>query len=102
MYQDPSYYHLTEDAFKDTTVLDAGCGNTGYLQVVLHRLGVARITCLDIGSEWISPLQDVMEKHSVPSEKLTYVPGGTDNLPFDDDAFDLVFSNGVLPHLNDV
>jgi 2-polyprenyl-3-methyl-5-hydroxy-6-metoxy-1,4-benzoquinol methylase len=46
---DPESYDLTADFFVGKHVLDAGCGNSGYFQVAMHRLGARKVTCLDIG-----------------------------------------------------
>jgi ubiquinone/menaquinone biosynthesis C-methylase UbiE len=99
---DPTTYDLPADWFKGKTVLDAGCGNTGYIQVAMHRLGAKKITCLDLGEDWIPELKKVTEKFSVPTEQIEFVAGSTNELPFDDNSFDLVISNGVIMHLESV
>jgi ubiquinone/menaquinone biosynthesis C-methylase UbiE len=99
---DPATYDLPQDWFKGKSILDAGCGNTGYIQVAMHKLGVGKITCLDLGEDWIPELRKVTEKYSIPSEKIDFVAGSTNDLPFEDGTFDLVISNGVLMHLETV
>lgn len=99
---DPATYDLPLAWFQGKSVLDAGCGNTGYLQVAMHRLGAKKITCLDLGTDWISELQKVMDRFSIPRDFVEYVEGSTTDLPFADNSFDLVISNGVVMHLESV
>lgn len=102
MVSDISYFHLPEGALKEARILDAGCGNTAYFQVAMHRFGVSHQTCLELGDEWVDPLKTKLQEQDIPLENFTFVSGSTDDLPFSDGEFDYVFSNGVLPHLNDV
>lgn len=102
MYSDLSYYHLKEEDLKGAKMLDAGCGNTAYFQVAMHNFGVLQQTCLELGDNWIEPLKKKLQEYKVPLEQFDFVPGSTDSLPFEDEDFDFVTSNGVLVHLNDV
>jgi ubiquinone/menaquinone biosynthesis C-methylase UbiE len=102
MVSDPAYFHLQQEDFKGKHILDCGCGNTAYFEVAMSNMGVGRITCLDIGDEWIPPLKEALRRHHVPEGLTEYVSGSTDELPFSDASFDMVFSNGVLTHLIDV
>lgn len=101
MVSDPHYYHLTLEDFKGKKVLDAGCGNSAYLEVALLDFGVESLTCLDLGEDWIPELKSALIKRGADISKVNFVPGSTDNLPFPDGTFDIVFSNGVLMHLVD-
>lgn len=102
MISDISYFQLPENYFEGKSILDAGCGNTAYFQYVMHSLyKTSHQTCLDIGSEWISPLKNKLSSLNVPLDNFTFVSGSTDALPFEDEAFDFVSSNGVLVHLHD-
>lgn len=53
MYSDLSYYHLEESDLRGKRILDAGCGNTAYFQLAMHRFGVEHQTCLELGDNWI-------------------------------------------------
>ncbi len=96
---DPKSYDLPKEFFAGKSVLDAGCGNTGYFQVAMHALGASHITCLDLGTEWMPELEKVMKEHGIPDSALSYREGSTAALPFADESFDFVASNGVLMHL---
>ena len=100
--QDLKTYDLSQSFFQGISVLDAGCGNTGYFQIAMKNLGVKKVTCLDIGSEWIPELKKVLETHCCGPDFAEYVPGSATDLPFPDDTFDLVCSNGVIMHLETV
>lgn len=102
MVVNPSYYHLTKNDFQGMKILDAGCGNSAYLEVGLMKLGASHITCLDLGKKWITPLKKILNKFDIPKDSITYKTGSTTKLPFNDNSFDMVFSNGVLMHLNDM
>ena len=102
MVSDPTYFHLTKKDFEGKRILDAGCGNTAYFEVAMHRLGVGHITCLELGDDWIETLKDGLKQYGLPSSSVTYVSGSTDDLPFPDESFDMTFSNGVLMHLIDM
>jgi ubiquinone/menaquinone biosynthesis C-methylase UbiE len=102
MVSDPSYFHLPKKAFRDAKILDAGCGNSGYLEIALAKFGTDSITCLDLGKEWIPPLKSVLKENNIPLEVFDFISGSTDKLPFPDNYFDIVFSNGVLMHLTNM
>jgi len=74
-------------------VLDAGAG-TGRLSVRLYDAG-ARVTALDISPEMLIKL-----KHKNPDIEL--VEGDMENMPFENESFDLVFSSLALVHLKKV
>ena len=99
---DPESYDLTADFFVGKHVLDAGCGNSGYFQVAMHHLGAGRVTCLDIGADWQQELRKIVAKHNVPDGFIECIEGTTTNLPFPDESFDFVASNGVIMHLETV
>ena len=99
---DPSSYDLPLAWFKGKNVLDAGCGNTGFMEVAMYRLGVRKITCLDLGKEWIPELQKMLDIFSIPHDFVEYVEGSTCDLPFQDSTFDFVISSGVIMHLESV
>lgn len=78
---------------KDKKVLDAGAG-TGRLSVKLHKSG-ADVTSLDISPEMLHILG---EKNS----DIETVEGDMEQMPFENDSFDMVFSTLALVHLKKI
>ena len=103
MVSNPAYFHMKRGDFKGMRILDAGCGNSAYFEVgMIKKLGVSHVTCLDLGKEWIPLLRSALEKYDINNDTVSYVSGSTTNLPFEDESFDMVCSNGVLMHLSDM
>lgn len=75
--------------------LDAGCGGGRYT-VALKRLGFERVTGLDISQEMIRDARRRMRALSISG--IHFIPGSALKLPFKENSFDFVFSNGVLHH----
>lgn len=100
--QNLATYDLPLSYFAGKTVLDAGCGNTGYFQVAMFNLGVKSVTCLDIGEDWKAELDKILHRHNIPSGFCEYVSGSTLDLPFESNCFDFVASNGVIMHLETI
>jgi SAM-dependent methyltransferase len=76
-------------------VLEAGCGiATDGLQFA--RAG-ARYTGLDRGS---ATLELARKRFALEGQSGTFVRGSITELPFDDAAFDLVYSHGVIHHID--
>jgi hypothetical protein len=40
---DPATYDLPINWFNGKTILESGCGNTGYIQVAMYRLGAKKV-----------------------------------------------------------
>lgn len=76
-------------------VLDAGCGE-GYLARTLADRG-ADVTGVDVSQGLI----DAASSHPSSTDKTTFVRASVDDLPFDDDAFDLIVCNHLFSHLHD-
>ena len=101
MFSDPTYFSLTKKDFEGIHILDAGSGNSGFLEIAMIGLGAGHVTCLDIGKQWIPALRTLLKKYA-PPEKFDFVDASTDKIPFPDNHFDMVFSQGVLMHLNNM
>lgn len=102
MAQDPKSYDLPGKFFEGKSVLDAGCGNSGYFQVAMWNLVVSKVTSLDLGTDWMPELEKVLRSNDVPEHLMELVEGSTTKLPFADDSFDFVASNGVIMHLEGI
>ena len=78
--------------FRDRLVLDVGAGS-GRHSYEAHRLG-ARVIAVDVGDAIH------VARRNLPPEVFT-VQADAEELPFEDEMFDLVMSIGVLHHLPD-
>lgn len=80
---------------KGKSVLDAGCGGGRY-SVAWKLLGADSVTGLDFSAKGIKDAQKRVKEKGI--KKMKFIKGDVLNLPFDDNSFDIVFSNGVLHH----
>jgi len=70
---------------KDIKILDAGCGNGNY-SFYLSKLGYRNIFAIDLFA-------------NIKTEEFKYQQSSIDNLPFENDSFDFIFSNSVIYYL---
>src|SRR3954452_6398377 len=81
--------------------LEVGAG-TGYFALNLLRAGVlGHATCLDISPGMLDTLRGNARRLGLNGLVETVAPDA-EHLPFDDEAFDLVFGHAVLHHLPDL
>jgi ubiquinone/menaquinone biosynthesis C-methylase UbiE len=73
--------------------LDAGCGGGRY-SAALKKAGIEQVTGLDISKNSIEFATNMCQDIG----NLTFKQGSVLALPFADNTFDLVWSNGVLHH----
>src|SRR5688572_26110273 len=101
---DEPYYHykrerflelLHEVDFKGKSVLEIGCGPGGNL-VEIKKRNPARLAGVDISAQMIE-----LARKKLPSEVEIIKINGTE-LPFENKAFDIVFTATVLQHNTDV
>lgn len=78
-------------------VLDLGCG-TGKL---LNRLAQHDATLTGVGLDFAAEMIHQARQKSVAPDRLTYIEGRSDDLPFDDQQFDAVFCSISLLHYAD-
>lgn len=78
---------------EDVRTLDLGCGR-GEVTAQLARHG-AQVTGIDISPESLSRARTLAAEHGV-AHKVTFRDGNAEQLPFDDDSFDLAVSAGVM------
>jgi pseudaminic acid biosynthesis-associated methylase len=74
-----------------SSALEVGC-NIGSKLALLHDLGIGRLT-------GIEPLGYAIDKGKKPYPFVTFKQGTVFDLPFEDESFDLVFTAGVLIHI---
>lgn len=82
--------------FKGKLALDGGCGGGRYT-TALSRFGFKKVIGLDIGEKGI-PDGFKRIKGTAYEKKVKFIKGNVLELPFEDNHFDFVFSNGVLHH----
>ncbi len=79
-------------------VLDAGCGNGRYT-VAWRLIGARQAVGVDISPLNIATARRRVEQLNING--VTFEQGNALDLPFPDNSFDIVFSNGVLHHTVD-
>lgn len=75
-------------------VADIGCG-TGASTLVLARLLNARITAVDFIGDFLEVLEDRAEREGL-SGRITTVTCSMDQLPFEDESLDVIWSEGAI------
>jgi ubiquinone/menaquinone biosynthesis C-methylase UbiE len=89
---------LDGETFGDA--LEIGSG-TGYFSLNLVQLGaIERLTATDISPGMLSRLASTAEELGL--EDVSTVATEAEQLPFDDESFDLVFGHAVLHHIPDL
>jgi ubiquinone/menaquinone biosynthesis C-methylase UbiE len=78
--------------FKGKTVLEIGSGPGGNLEFI-HNKDAAKITGVDISSQMVSLATKFLEGKNIDVIKINGV-----ELPFENNAFDIVFTSTVLQH----
>lgn len=79
----------------EAKVLDQGCGGGRYT-VAWKLLGARQCVGLDISEIGIADAQKRMIEANISD--VSYVHGSVLDMPFEDNSFDIVYSNGVLHH----
>jgi SAM-dependent methyltransferase len=79
---------------QDSLVMDVGCGSGRWSRYISDRAGFI---------EAVDPSEAVLAAVRLTADKsnIRVTQAGVDNLPFDDETFDFVFSLGVLHHVPD-
>ncbi len=77
---------------KNKKVLDVGAG-TGRLSLLLAQVGT-QVTALDLSAEMLKILKN-------KDKKIATVVGDAENLPFENDTFDIVTAAFLIVHLKD-
>jgi len=80
--------------------IDIGCG-PGNLDVELARRSELKIIGLDIDPDMRKPFEKRMRKEGL-SDRVSFVEGDAQKLPFPDDYADLIVSRGTLTFIPDI
>lgn len=75
-------------------IVDIGCG-TGASTLTLARLLNARITAVDLFQDFIDVLVNRAQSNGV-GEKITPLCASMEQLPFEDEEFDVIWSEGAI------
>ncbi len=86
------------DRIRGATVLDSGCGGGRY-SAAWHLLGAGPVTGIDVSPTGIADARERVTQAGISG--VSFQEGSVLALPFGDDSFDIVFSNGVLHHTTD-
>jgi ubiquinone/menaquinone biosynthesis C-methylase UbiE len=85
--------------FQGQKALDAGCGGGRYTNA-LKKIGFGEVVGIDISDSGLENCRARIKEKGI--EGISYKEGTALDLPFDDETFDFVFSNGVLHHTEDL
>lgn len=80
-----------KDVPADAKILDIGCG-PGEQTIHLSKLNNGHITALDYFEKYL----DQLKSKITDGQNITLMKGDMFNLPFDDEAFDLIWSEGAI------
>lgn len=78
----------------DLRIADIGCGTGHQTEVLARRLG-GTITAVDLLPEMIEGLEARMRRAGL-NDRVTGLVGSMDDLPFRDEAFDLIWAEGSI------
>lgn len=87
--------HAHIDTSSPLKVADIGCGTGASTIVLAKNLLNAEITAVDLFPEFLAVLKQRAEQEGV-SAKVKAMEGSMDALPFADDSFDLIWSEGAI------
>lgn len=80
-------------------VLDVGCGIGGSVRFLGHEFG-CRVIGIDLTAEYIKVAEKLTELVGM-GQHCTYVLGSATDLPFDDESFDLVWTEHAQMNIQD-
>lgn len=83
------------DAEANIEVADIGCGTGASTLVLADKLQNARITAVDLFPEFLKVLSDGASKAGC-SSRVTPMEGSMESLPFEEEALDLIWSEGAI------
>ena len=94
------FFKLPKGFFKGRKVLDAGCGSIARNAISFAKMG-AEVHAMDIGDNWFKTARKNVKKSGLASDSINFINGNVIDIPQEDQVFDFVCCDGVLPHLAD-
>ncbi|MXO64473.1 methyltransferase domain-containing protein [Altericroceibacterium endophyticum] len=85
---------------KGKTVLDIGAGYGGGARVLTSQYGAEHVTCLNIAVKE-NCRNRAMNEEAGLSERITVTDGSFDDIPYDDESFDVIWSQDAILHAPD-
>lgn len=87
-------YKLLKDLPKNPRILDVGCG-PGMQTVELAKLSDGQIVAFDFHKPFLEQLEESIKKEGA-NHRIKIVNGDMRNLKFEDDSFDVIWSEGAI------
>ena len=84
---------------EDDRVLDVGCGLGGSVRFLAHRFG-CRVCGVDLTTEYIRVAEKLTELVGL-AHRCSWVVGSATDLPFDNDSFDIVWTEHAQMNIED-
>jgi len=85
---------IIENHIKDKIVLDMGCGSGRY-SIALSLLGASKVYAVDLFEQSYQQAYKIAEENIL---NIEFLEGNFHELPFENEKFDFVFSNGTVHH----
>jgi 2-polyprenyl-3-methyl-5-hydroxy-6-metoxy-1,4-benzoquinol methylase len=90
--------HISARDLADKDVLDAGCGWGGKAVYFAEHSGLRSMTAFDIAWDMSAPEQFARERGV---ESCRFLNASVEEMPFEDESFDVVLMEDVLEHVTD-
>ena len=87
-------YRMLKDLPENPRILDVGCG-PGMQTVELAKLSGGQIVALDAHEPFLEQLKEAAKKEGV-NDKIKAAKGDMRNLEFEDNSFDVIWSEGAI------
>ena len=87
-----TFFSLSKEWYAGKKILDVGCGPCGSLEwadMAASRTG-------------LDPLADQYKAFGIDKHKMSYVTAPVENIPFDNEALDVICSFNSLDHVEDI
>lgn len=89
---------IKPDSFAGKRCLDAGCGG-GRASILMLEQGAREVVGVDLSSQNVKTCRSIAKSRGF--KNASFVRHSLLKLPFPDESFDVVWSNGVLHHTRD-